>query len=122
MRLLFGGVAEWTKATVLKTVDRKVRGFESYLLRHIWIEPIEADALGLDEQKKKAVNDDRIARTLEALASSRGRSLFFRLALRMLKEFSLGSTLFPPTIQCIGSYSRLMTYLYHCFSARRHLS
>ena len=33
-----GGVAEWTKATVLKTVDRKIRGFESYLLRHDQIE------------------------------------------------------------------------------------
>ena len=30
-----GGVAEWTKATVLKTVERKLRGFESYLLRHL---------------------------------------------------------------------------------------
>jgi len=56
-----------------------------------WIEPVEAGALALDEQKKKAVNDDRIARTLEALASARGRSLFFRLALRMLKEFSLAT-------------------------------
>ena len=56
-----------------------------------WIEPISADAFGLDEEKKKAVNDDRIARTLEALASTRGRSLFFRLALRILKEFSLAT-------------------------------
>ncbi len=31
----FGGVAEWTMATVLKTVSRFAgRGFESYLLRH----------------------------------------------------------------------------------------
>ena len=29
-----GGVAEWFKAAVLKTVVRKYRGFESYLLRH----------------------------------------------------------------------------------------
>ena len=29
-----GGVAEWFKAAVLKTVERKFRGFESYLLRH----------------------------------------------------------------------------------------
>ena len=29
-----GGVAEWPKAAVLKTVNRKVRGFESYPLRH----------------------------------------------------------------------------------------
>ena len=29
-----GGMAEWSKAAVLKTVDRKVRGFESLSLRH----------------------------------------------------------------------------------------
>ena len=29
-----GGVAEWLKAAVLKTVVRKYRGFESYSLRH----------------------------------------------------------------------------------------
>ncbi len=30
---LSGGMAEWFKAAVLKTVDRKVRGFESLSLR-----------------------------------------------------------------------------------------
>ena len=30
-----GGMAEWFKAAVLKTVVRKYRGFESYFLRHI---------------------------------------------------------------------------------------
>ena len=29
-----GGMAEWLKAAVLKTVVRKYRGFESYFLRH----------------------------------------------------------------------------------------
>ena len=29
-----GGVAEWLKASRLKREDRKVRGFESYPLRH----------------------------------------------------------------------------------------
>ncbi len=29
-----GGMAEWFKAAVLKTVVRKYRGFESYFLRH----------------------------------------------------------------------------------------
>ena len=29
-----GGVAEWFKASRLKREDRKVRGFESYPLRH----------------------------------------------------------------------------------------
>jgi hypothetical protein len=28
-----GGMAEWFKAAVLKTVERKLRGFESYSLR-----------------------------------------------------------------------------------------
>ncbi len=27
-------MAEWLKAAVLKTVERKFRGFESYFLRH----------------------------------------------------------------------------------------
>jgi hypothetical protein len=31
--LAFGGMAEWSKAAVLKTVERKFRGFESYSLR-----------------------------------------------------------------------------------------
>ncbi len=31
---LSGGMAEWFKAAVLKTVERKLRGFESYSLRH----------------------------------------------------------------------------------------
>ncbi len=30
-----GGMAEWLKAAVLKTVERKFRGFESYFLRHL---------------------------------------------------------------------------------------
>ena len=38
---LSGGMAEWLKAAVLKTVERKLRGFESYSLRqenffHLW--------------------------------------------------------------------------------------
>ncbi len=32
--LNYGGMAEWFKAAVLKTVERKFRGFESYSLRH----------------------------------------------------------------------------------------
>ena len=32
-----GGMAEWLKAAVLKTVDGNVRGFESYFLRHFFI-------------------------------------------------------------------------------------
>jgi hypothetical protein len=34
-------MAEWFKAAVLKTVDRKVRGFESYSLRRYFGEMAE---------------------------------------------------------------------------------
>ncbi len=35
-KVLHGGMAEWFKAAVLKTVVRKYRGFESYFLRQKW--------------------------------------------------------------------------------------
>ena len=54
-----------------------------------WAAPIEAPVLGLSEAQKSAVNDDRIARALDALASERGRNVFFRLALRVIKDFKL---------------------------------
>jgi transposase len=54
-----------------------------------WAEPINAAVFGLSESQKSAVNDDRIARALDALASERGRNVFFRLALRIIKDFKL---------------------------------
>ena len=43
-----GGMAEWLKAAVLKTVERKFRGFESYVLRHLfWRGDREADGARL---------------------------------------------------------------------------
>jgi transposase len=54
-----------------------------------WVVPIDHAALGLSEAEKQTINDDRVARTLDALASPRARNLFFRLALRVIKEFEL---------------------------------
>ena len=54
-----------------------------------WAAPISPAALDLSAVEKKSLNDDRVARTLDALASTRARSLFFRLALRVIKEFEL---------------------------------
>lgn len=54
-----------------------------------WVAPIEASVFGLSEAQKSVVNDDRIARALDALASERGRNVFFRLALRIIKDFKL---------------------------------
>lgn len=54
-----------------------------------WVAPIDASVFGLSETEKSAVNDDRVARALDALASERGRNIFFRLALRIIKDFKL---------------------------------
>lgn len=54
-----------------------------------WVEPIDPEALGLSASQKEAINDDRIARTLDALISAHARNLFFRLALRIIKDFQL---------------------------------
>ncbi len=54
-----------------------------------WAAPIEPEALGITERQKHALNDDRIARSLDVLASSRSRNLFFLIALHAIKEFEL---------------------------------
>ncbi len=54
-----------------------------------WAKPIDPAALGLSETEKESINDDRIARSLDELASPRARSLFFRLALHIIKQFEL---------------------------------
>ena len=54
-----------------------------------WAQPISPDALGFSADEKHALNDDRVARTLDALVSPGARSFFFRLALRAIKEFEL---------------------------------
>ncbi len=56
-----------------------------------WAAPIEASALGLSEEQKEALNDDRMARALDALGSERARGIWFRLALRILKEWNLST-------------------------------
>ena len=54
-----------------------------------WAEPVDPEALGLSEQEKLSLNDDRIARTLDVLVSTRAKSLFFRLALHIIKQFEI---------------------------------
>lgn len=56
-----------------------------------WASPVHPDALGLSELQKRALNDDRVARSLDALTSFRANSLFFRLALHMIKEFEINT-------------------------------
>ena len=54
-----------------------------------WAAPICHTALGISSSEKYSINDDRVARSLDALASRRARSLFFRLALHIIKQFEL---------------------------------
>lgn len=56
-----------------------------------WAAPLEPSALGLTAAQKNALNDDRVARALDALGSERARNLWFRLALRVLKRFALAT-------------------------------
>jgi transposase len=54
-----------------------------------WVAPIEPDAMGLSSTEKRAINDDRIARSLDALVKPQARNLFFRIALHIIKRFEL---------------------------------
>ena len=57
-----------------------------------WIEQLDAKGLGLDQEKKAAINDDRMGRALDQLADYGGRGVFFQLALRTIKLFRLDTT------------------------------
>jgi len=47
-----------------------------------WAAPIAPAAIGFTEEQKQGLNDDRVARMLDALVSERGRGIWFRLALQ----------------------------------------
>ncbi|MGH2361014.1 MAG: IS1634 family transposase [bacterium] len=54
-----------------------------------WALKIEPSALGLTGPQVNGLNDDRLVRSLDALVSERARSIFFRLALRVIKDFEV---------------------------------
>ena len=54
-----------------------------------WAAPYSPAALGISDSQKKAINDDRVARSLELLAEPSARRLFFRLALHTIKRFEI---------------------------------
>ncbi len=54
-----------------------------------WARRIEPSALGLTARQLARLNDDRLARSLDALASPRARTVFFRLALAVIEDFEL---------------------------------
>jgi transposase len=54
-----------------------------------WAAPFSSSALGLSAEEKAAINDDRVARSLDALVSIRAGNLFFRFALNAIKRFEI---------------------------------
>lgn len=73
-----------------------------------WARPISPEALGLSDNEKNALNDDRVARTLDALVTPGARSLFFRLALRVIKEFEIDTARIhqdTTTVTLCGEYA-----------------
>ena len=73
-----------------------------------WLAPVEPAVLGLTPAQAAAINDDRVARALDALTSERGRSIWFRLALRIIKQFELDTRRFhhdTTTVTFHGAYA-----------------
>jgi len=73
-----------------------------------WLAPVEPAVLGLTPAQAAAINDDRVARALDALTSERGRSIWFRLALRLIKQFELDTQRFhhdTTTVTFHGAYA-----------------
>ncbi len=73
-----------------------------------WLAPVEPAVLGLTPVQAAAINDDRVARALDALTSERGRSIWFRLALRIIKQFELDTRRFhhdTTTVTFHGAYA-----------------
>jgi transposase len=73
-----------------------------------WAQRIEPEALGLTAAQVGGLNDDRLVRSLDALVSPRGRNVFFRLALRVIKDFALQAPRIhfdTTTVTLFGQYS-----------------
>jgi transposase len=56
-----------------------------------WAGPVAPQSFGFSPEQKQALNDDRIARMLDALVSERGRGIWFALALKIIKNFRVAT-------------------------------
>ena len=54
-----------------------------------WLQPLDAEKVGLRPEETKWIQDDRIGRALAKFYNSRHKDVFFRLALRAIKVFDL---------------------------------
>jgi len=56
-----------------------------------WAEPYAAHSFAFSREQKDALNDDRIARMLDALVSERARGIWFDLALKIIRQFNVAT-------------------------------
>jgi transposase len=54
-----------------------------------WVAPLDVEKIGLTDQERDAIQDDRIGKALESLYLGRHKDVFFRLTLRAIKVFEL---------------------------------
>ena len=54
-----------------------------------WVIPLDLESLGLSPDDAAMLNDDRLGRVLDSVAKSNRKTVFFRIALRMIKLFEL---------------------------------
>ena len=54
-----------------------------------WLNPLDAEKLGLMPRESKFIQDDRMGRALARFYGSRHKDVFFQLALRAIKIFAL---------------------------------
>jgi transposase len=54
-----------------------------------WVSSRDLESLGVEPSALHSLNDDRLGRVLDAVAKSNRKTIFFRVALRMIKIFEL---------------------------------
>jgi transposase len=73
-----------------------------------WLQRIDLNSLQVSAANAAQFNDDRIARTLDAIYRSNRKQIFFRIALRCIKIFELATTHIhhdTTTIKLSGAYN-----------------
>jgi transposase len=57
-----------------------------------WLAPLDESSLGLDRSEVEFIHDDRVGQALESFYKGKHKDVFFRLALRAIREFGLDCT------------------------------
>lgn len=75
-----------------------------------WIAPRDLESLGLGSYDATTLNDDRLGRVLDAVAKSNRKTIFLRMALRMIKIFELDCHHVHQDTTTVKLYGRYATW------------